>query len=527
MKQGSRALSYKTYFYSIALLKKTKFVMWILIALVLNFSDSFISIPPSAIAQESELNSISVDKNIIYVNPESGNDSQLGEQTYPLKTITQALKNAKPGAIIQLATGTYSEETGETFPLIIDRKIILQGNTKNQGHNIVIKGSGDFVSPTGAGQNVAIAVLNDAEKIAGITITNNHSRGHGLWVESSSPEIISNTFTRNGNTGMSVNGKSSPLIENNYFYNNSGNGLSIYGTSQPKVVNNTFEQTGFGVSLIQNAVAVLSDNYFDGNRIGIILEGSSQATLRNNEIVNSLESGLTAIALSRVDLGTTKESGNNVFRSNKKLDIQNATSSEIAAVGTETSGNVRGNINFDRGDFVATANTEQNLRPSLTLLDSENDSVEQATTPAPPPAPAPVVETSSLPSPPPVAEQKTSKKELVFTASSSTESELADPEPVPFLPQSDNPALDSNSSQVGSISDVLGSSGATSVKYKVLVEAVDPYAEDKVRLLYPEAFATIYQGKSVLQIGAFNNWNKAKEAEKSLGDLGLNTHILE
>ena len=519
MKNGSCALFYKTCFYSIAILKKTKFAMWMLIALVLSFSDSFISIPPSAVARENELNSISVERNIIYVNPKSGNDSQSGEQAHPLKTITQALENAESGAKIQLAIGTYSEETGEIFPLIIDRQITLQGNIKNQGHNIVIKGSGDFVSPTGAGQNVAIAVLKDVEKVAGITITNNHSRGHGLWVESSNPEIIANTFTRNGNTGMSVNGKSSPLIENNYFYNNSGNGLSIYGTSQPKVIENTFEQTGFGVSLIQNAIATLKDNYFDGNRIGIILEGSSQATLRDNEIVNSLESGLTAIALSRVDLGTTKESGNNVFRSNKKLDIQNATTNEIAAVGTETSGNVRGKINFDRAEYIASANTEQKLRPLLTPLDSNKDSVEQPKAPSATP-------TSSLPSPPPVGEQN-SVKELVFTASSSAASESADPEPVPFLPQSDNSALDSNSSEVSSLSDVLGSGSRASVKYKVLVEAVDPYASQKVRSLYPEAFATIYQGKSVLQIGAFNNWDKAKEAEKSLGNLGLETYILE
>ena len=519
MKKINYNLLDKIYFYSIATVKQTKSVVWILTALALNLSSVVVLIPPSAIARENELNSVSLEQKIIYVNSESGNDSQSGEQAHPLKTITQALKNAQPGAKIELASGTYSEETGEKFPLVIDRQITLEGNIKNQGHNIVIKGSGYFVSPTGAGQNVAIAVLKDVEKVAGITVTNNHSRGHGLWVESSSPEIVGNTFTRNGNTGMSVNGKSSPLIENNYFYNNSGNGLSIYGTSQPKVIENTFEQTGFGVSLIQNAIATLKDNYFDGNRIGIILEGSSQATLRDNEIVNSLESGLTAIALSRVDLGTTKESGNNVFRSNKKLDIQNATTNEIAAVGTETSGNVRGKINFDRAEYIASANTEQKLRPLLTPLDSNKDSVEQPKAP-------PATPTSSLPSPPPVGEQN-SVKELVFTASSSAASESADPEPVPFLPQSDNSALNSNSSEVGSLSDVLGSESTASVKYKVLVEAIDPYATEKVRSLYPEAFATIYQGRSVLQIGAFNNWDKAKEAEKSLGNLGLETYILE
>ena len=116
--------------------------------------------------------------------------------------------------------------------------------------------------------------------------------------------------------------------------------------------------------MVQDSAAVLEDNQFDSNRIGIILEGNSQAVLRDNEIINSLESGLTAIAQSRVDLGTNNESGNNIFRSNRKLDIQNATNDEIPAVGTEVQGDTVGNINFDRGTFVATNNdTFEDLPP--------------------------------------------------------------------------------------------------------------------------------------------------------------------
>ena len=98
--------------------------------------------------------------------------------------------------------------------------------------------------------------------------------------------------------------------------------MLVYGTSKLEVVDNSFEKTGFGVSLVQDAAAVLTGNLFDGNRIAIILEGNSQGILRDNEIINTTESGLTAIAQSRVDLGTSDESGNNTFRSNRKLDIQ-------------------------------------------------------------------------------------------------------------------------------------------------------------------------------------------------------------
>ena len=453
--------------------------------------------------------SVSLDKNIIYVNPKSGDDSQVGKELSPLKTITQALKIASPGSTIKLASGTYSKETGEVFPLIIKDRITLEGNRDNQGYNTIVQGDGYFTSPTGAGQNVAIAALKDAGGIIGVTITNKHSRGHGLWIESASPKVISNTLTRNGNTGVSVNGNSAPLIEDNYFYNNSGNGLLVYGTSKPEVVNNTFKQTGFGVSLVQDTVTLLKDNQFDSNRIGIILEGNSQAILRDNEVINSLDSGLTAIARSRVDLGTDDESGNNIFRSNRKLDIQNATNEEIPAVGTEVQGDTVGDINFDRGTFIAANNDTafEDLPPLPSRRNADSRPIPKINIPAS----APTTETTSaLPSPPPVIDSDTGSKELVFTPSSS--GVVRDVEPVPYLPQINNTAANSR---------------AHLVKYKVLVEALNKGEEKEVRSLYPQAFTTTFEGRSWLQVGAFSDRDKARQAEQTLVDLGLETYVIE
>ena len=442
----------------------------------------------------------SLSKNTIYVNSKDGNDAETGKKSAPLQTITKALEIAPAGSTIQLAAGTYSEDTGETFPIVIKDRITLQGDPRNQGYKTIIRGDGYFVSPTAAGQNIAIAALKDADTIAGITVTNDSSRGHGIWIESASPKIISNTFTRSGNTGVSVNGESAPQIEDNYFYNNSGNGLLVYGTSQPKITNNTFEQTGFGISLVQDAAAQITDNQFDGNRIGIILEGNAQATLRNNEIINSGESGLTAIAQSRVDLGTDEEPGNNIFRSNKKLDIQNATSNEIVAVGTEVQGETAGDINLERGSFVAS--TAEDTFRDLPPLPSRD-------TPKPVPQPAAIEPApSNLPTPPPVTTNNTGNKELVFR--SPPASTIApNVEPVPFPPSintTPNPAL---------------------VKYKVLVEVLDEGEEGEVRSLYPEAFETVYQGEPWLQVGAFSNLDKAKQAEDNLANLGLATYLIE
>ncbi len=523
MESSDRQKSYRDSLRKLKQSRRNKRFTWLLAVLTFTLPVNAVLQAQPSLAQVLTAQIPSLDKNIVYVNPKTGDDSQTGEKLAPFKTITQALKVATSGSTIKLASGTYSQETGETFPLVIQDKITLKGNADNQGYNTVIQGNGYFISPTGAGQNVAIAALKDAAGITGVTVTNSQSRGHGLWLESSSPEIVSNTFTRNGNTGVSVNGNSSPVIANNYFYNNSGNGLLIYGTSQPKVMDNTFKNTGFGVSVIQNAAPTLTKNTLDGNRIGIILEGNAQAVLRDNEIINSEDSGLTAIADSQVDLGTSSEPGNNTFRSNRKLDIQNATENEIVAVGTQTSGQTAGNINFDSGEFVALSNSTQKSSPLPPLASADKPSVAQLDLPAPAPvsapAPAPIptvptIDTTanpSLPAPPPVTEPKpsTGNKELVFTASSSVPTiEAAQPQPVPFPP-------------------TISSSSTNPVKYKVLVEALDSNEENEVRSLYPEAFETVFKGQSLLQIGAFNNRDKAKQAERSLAKLGLATYFLE
>ena len=162
-------------------------------------------------------------------------------------------------------------------------------------------------------------------------------------------------------------------------------------------------------------------------------KGESQAILRDNEIINSLESGLTAIAQSRVDLGTDDEPGNNVFRSNRKLDIQNATSEEIPAVGTEVKGDTVGDINFERGTFVATNNSD-NTFEDLPPLPSRDTNRPQPKLNIPAPVTSSEI-TSSLPSPPPVSENDTGNKELIFTPSSSSSEVVSDVEPVPYAPQ--------------------------------------------------------------------------------------------
>ena len=476
---------------------------------------------------------------IIYVDPQRGDDSKLGNsQNAPLQTITKALEIAESGTTIKLASGTYNEATGEIFPLVIKQNVTIQGSPGSRGHNIVIEGNGYFISPTGAGQNVAIAAMKNAGGITGVTVINPHNRGHGLWIESANPAVLGNSFIRNGNTGLSINGNSAPLIENNYFYNNGGNGLLVHGTSQAEIKNNVFEKTGFGVSAIQNTSLLLIDNEFKGNRIGVILEGESQGILRNNSIEYSLESGLTAISQSRVDLGSNEQPGNNNFSRNSKLDIQNASSNEIVAVGTETDGKTVGQINFNDGEGLSfVANNNHDPQPLISFAKAPKNNSLRRDDPLLNPL---RLNENSVATSSSLLETNTNQGELVFTAPAASQ-------PVPFPPETTSneslpsppavalnpdvyqpsPLNSTSDRRIGSLSDVLGSSTPQTIHYKVLVETRNDLQQSQVRSLYPEAFATFYQGKTALQVGAFRNWGKAQQAKQNLEDLGLNSHILE
>jgi parallel beta-helix repeat protein len=482
-----------------------------------------------------------VEKNIIYVNPQTGNDrSGEGSQKSPLKTIKQALTLAEADSIIKLASGTYSEATGETFPLIIKNSVTIEGSPSSQGNNVIIQGSGYFISPTAAGQNVTIVATKEAKAISGITIINNHNRGHGLWIESANPQVSNNSFIRNGNTGLSVNGNSEPVITNNYFSRNAGNGLLIYGTSKPRVKNNVFENTGFAVSIVQSAAPTLIGNHFSGNRIGVILEGNSQATLRQNKIENSEEYGLVAIAQSQADLGTIKEPGNNIFRGNGKLDIQNASNNPMMAVGTEISSSTEGIIDF-HGSVNSTVTalpsslpkqaTPVNTPQPISISSSAIRSEETLPTPkpiSPPPPTREATNDNSIPIPPLPWKQKDGEIETREYRENNVDNRnnlpvIGSIQPTATTPNS-NKELVFTATSGESTSETASSSTS---KYRVVVEATDSSQQSILRSLYPDAFSTMYHGKPMLQIGVFSNLAHAEDVLQSLQKLGLSGVIIE
>lgn len=311
---------------------------------------------------------------IIHIDPKNGNDKNgKGSQASPFKTITQALMIAKPKSLILLNDGVYNQQSGENFPLVIQNEVTIKGNPQLKGKNIKIEGNGFFVSNTAAGQNVTIVATNKAVGVMGVTVTNPHNRGYGIWIESANPLVKGNTLSRNGNTGISVNGNSQPTIIDNYFFNNMGNGISVYGTSKPRIEKNEFHRTGYGVSGLQNSTPTIINNTFLDNRIGVMLEAKSSAILRKNTITNSSEYGLMTISNANADLGRVNDAGGNVFRSNRQLDIKNSTSNQvITAFGNQIQGKTSGKIDLQGNATIVDSNSSPyNVTPSFASIPSK------------------------------------------------------------------------------------------------------------------------------------------------------------
>ncbi len=305
---------------------------------------------------------------VLFVNPSVGDDKNgTGSEGSPLKTITQALRVASANTVIRLTTGTYSSETGEVFPLILKSGVSIQGDGSTKGKGINITGGGDYLSRSFGGQNVTIVGANQAQ-LTGVTVTNSHPRGYGLWIEFSNPVISENTFTGNTQDGISVTGNAAPTISHNDFIRNGANGITIAGNSSAQIRENVFQQTGFGINIAQQAAPIVVGNQIQYNRSGIVVQANAHPTLRNNLIQNSKEDGLVVLAQATPDLGSAAEPGGNQFRNNGRYDINaSAAKQVIAASGNTLSNNrISGKV-----DLRATTASIAHKYPQETVADGE------------------------------------------------------------------------------------------------------------------------------------------------------------
>ena len=515
----------------------------------------------------------------VFVNPQTGSNTNNGSDNSPFKTLTHALSVASTNSIIKLAPGNYTSNSGEVFPIQLKSGVTVQGEPSDRGQNVIIQGSGLFLSKTSARQQITI-LGTDRAGLLGVTVSNLNPQGYGLWIESSSPVVSDSTFTSNGHDGVSIVGNSAPILKNNYFYNNGANGITIFGTSRPEIRDSIFEKTGFGINIAQNSAPRITGNRITGNKDGIVVQAKATPIFRSNVIDGNDRDGLVTIATSRPDLGTQSDQGNNTFMNNGGLDINAKSNSQvIPAAGNQyskTSGRL--DVNAIAQSLIqpsliqpstqlirSVPPVQSPLVPVAGLIANSISSSPQELTftrpdvsrnVAPPRSLSPVLKTSfatptiaalpselivpiavqpgsgsrSLPMPKP-AKMKPTKEiptsltfnNLVFpgatTATTSPPSSLL-PVPGANIPVGNIGDMSSVPvwRQAGRQTARPVAERPVGVKFRVVVEMVDA---DRVRSIVPGAFTVVSNGRKVMQAGAFGDATKANQLLSRLTSQGI------
>lgn len=288
----------------------------------------------------------------VYVNPSTGNNQGLGTEQSPYKTLTFALQRVINGGIVMLAPGTYSN--GEVFPIVIPSRVMVVGNINTKGRNIIIIGSGNYATPTFGNQSVALRMENQSQ-LRGVTVTNPQTRGTGIWVESTNPVIMGNTFTNCGREGIFVSGTGKPLIMDNLFTINGASGISYGRSGKGEIRRNTFTKTGYGIALSDTTAPLIIDNTFTANHGGIFLSRQAKPVLRRNVISKNTGIGLLINEAAQPHLGNAQDPAGNVIRDNNQFDIQNNSTVAITAAGNQINpARVQGRINFVATEIAGT-----------------------------------------------------------------------------------------------------------------------------------------------------------------------------
>jgi parallel beta-helix repeat protein len=486
----------------------------------------------------------------LYVNPVSGNDDrESGNALSPLRTITYALEIARPNTVILLAPGTYNSNSGESFPLRLKPGVTIQGNPDTQGDGIVISGGGSIDR-----LNVTL-VAADRSGLVGVTVTN--SEGYGLWIDSTSPSILNNTFTGNRQDGIAIGGSGSPIVRGNRFIDNDASGIGVAGTSRADIRENTFEGADVGLAIAENAVPLLISNEIADNVDGVVVRQNAQPILRGNAISKNDRYGVVVRDRAEPDLGTADDPGGNTIRDNDDKDIENATQQVVQAFGNELEDDrIGGSVDFSGGaQPVLVSASRSSSAPAPTVPVRDFGQVLSA-------RPAIAPQAASLAPKSPTA---TTRSIALPTASQTTEIDrVSSGAPLPKLPASlaalpsvspfsPPPAMSpeqplSVTERVPSLGvlpvpDVdipLGDAGdesfvalqppseisqpnriAANLRYRVIVKAHSVRERAAIRAISPDAFSTFINGEEVVQAGAFRELDRAESLVERLQGLGL------
>ncbi|QQE63469.1 hypothetical protein GFS31_01340 [Leptolyngbya sp. BL0902] len=316
------------------------------------------------------------------VNPQTGIDQPSGRPHLPYKTLTAALVAAQGNAVIRLAPGTYSTESGERFPLPIGDRVVVMGQETTQGDGIVIAGGG---AVPGDGTISAALVVEDQAQVRGVTIQN--PQGVGVLVRSGVPLVRACRLSQCGQAGVQVMGMASPLILQVRGDQIAGVGLRWMEQAKGEIRDCILQHCNVGIHILGAAAPLLTDNQCANNQTGMRIAGIASPVLRRNRLVQNQWWGLLVQERSRPDLGLPADAGDNILRYNRQGDLRNDTSQPFMAVGNDLVPQaLAGPISLAPSQMP-----DATAVPPMLLDQAETDPLGPTLSIPEPPAPPPVV----------------------------------------------------------------------------------------------------------------------------------------
>jgi predicted outer membrane repeat protein len=264
------------------------------------------------------------------VNSESGSDSFTGTSPgQAWKTITYAISNAKgtetEPATIHILAGTYSIDTGESFPLVMKNYINIKGEnpattiidafgSETQGltftdgaNNVILEGITIMNAGSTSYNGGGISCIKSSPVIRNCNITrNNANYGAGIYCYVASPSISNCEISENGTPAWGAGlylDKSPAIIDNCLIIGNvAGSAGGIYCYLSSATINNcriihnqiTGSYGGGGINVWYDPGPTItncniSDNQsYDGG--GIYCYSISTIVMENCEFQNNVAS---------------------------------------------------------------------------------------------------------------------------------------------------------------------------------------------------------------------------------------------
>lgn len=242
------------------------------------------------------------------------------------KTITEALKAAKPGATVKVQAGSYNES------IVLNSNVNIEGEaaakcviSSSRGPTLTLTGNSKVSGLTLANNSGATAPTvfikgGDAE-ISGCIVSNSTPAKGPDWVaaievDGGNPTIRSNNITGSKAMGITVTG-GAPTISGNRVSGCVIYGMWFSGSTRARVTDNTVTQCGkSGVGIKDRAAPEFSRNTIVGNNEnGMLIYQNGSGNIDGNTIKDN--------ALAGIEVWDAQPSAisNNLIENNRKNGI--------------------------------------------------------------------------------------------------------------------------------------------------------------------------------------------------------------